>query len=273
MSSLLTIFTTSAPFTGRAAVIQRNALTSWTLLPSVGEVILFGDQAGAADFAAASGIRHAPTVERNERGTPLLRSLFVQASELATTPFVCYAGADMILMDDLIAALRTAAATSERFLLTGQRFGIDDIEPIDFRPGWAARLRRQVIEAQGFASHPGLDYFVYPRTLWGEIPDTIVWGRAGWDNWPIYEARLRRAVVIDATQTVMAVHQNHDYSHHPSGRQSVYGNPEAIRNYGALGGGHNAFTPLDATHLMTEDGLTIRCRSCYPMCVCRPSSF
>lgn len=45
---MLTLFTKAKPFTGRSAVIQRNALQSWRLLHPDLEVILFGDDAGAA---------------------------------------------------------------------------------------------------------------------------------------------------------------------------------------------------------------------------------
>ena len=45
---MLTFFTTAKPFRGHNAIIQRNALKSWTLLRPDVEVILFGDDEGAA---------------------------------------------------------------------------------------------------------------------------------------------------------------------------------------------------------------------------------
>jgi hypothetical protein len=127
--------------------------------------------------------------------------------------------------------------------------------------------------ASGFHLSFGMDYFVFPKALWREIPDSLAVGRAGWDNWPVFQARFLKALVIDATPVVMAVHQNHDYSHHPGGGDAVYGGEEADRNYRTLGGGQHVFTVLDATHLLTPRGLQTRCQSCYPMCVCKPSSF
>ena len=48
---MLTFFTTAKPFKGHSAIIQRNALKSWTLLDPDIEVILFGDEEGAAEVA------------------------------------------------------------------------------------------------------------------------------------------------------------------------------------------------------------------------------
>jgi hypothetical protein len=269
---MLTIFTTPKPFRGPFARLQRNAITSWTRLSPPCDVLIFGDEEGAADIAADLHLTHLAAVARNEFGMPLIGDLFAQAQQTATTPFLCYANADIIFMDDLLAAVRTAAICSERFLLIGQRYDVDLQEPLDFSPGWAARLRRMVIDG-GFTLNTGMDYFGFPRGLWTTIPDDLVVGRAGWDSWPICEARLQKATVIDATQMVTAVHQKHDYSHHPGGVDEVYGGVEATRNYHALGGRRNMLTTFDATHVLTERGLVIRCRSCYPMCVCKPSSF
>jgi hypothetical protein len=60
------------------------------------------------------------------------------------------------------------------------------------------------------ACYPGIDYFVFPKDLWGTIPPFAL-GRAYWDNWLLYAARRRRAVVVDATPVVLAVHQEHAY--------------------------------------------------------------
>ena len=65
---MVTIFTTPKPFVGHSAVIQRNALKSWTLLDPDVEVILFGDEQGAAEATRDLGVRHVPEVERTPRG-------------------------------------------------------------------------------------------------------------------------------------------------------------------------------------------------------------
>jgi hypothetical protein len=202
---------------------------------------------------------------------PLVKSLFTLALD-AATPFLCYANADIILMDDLLGALTSLASAHPHFLMIGQRHNAHIDEPLRFEDGWQQRLRTRVV-TQGVRLGYGIDYFVFPRHLLTLVPDGLVVGRAGWDNWPLYEARLRKAWVVDVTPVVMAIHQDHDYSHHPAGRRGVYKGVEAQRNYTLIGGSLNALTVQDATHILDENGLRQRCRSCYPMCVCKPDSF
>ena len=72
---LITLFSAPKPFTNpHIALIQRNAIKSWTLLPEV-EVILLGEEAGLAEAARELGVQHIPHVERNANGVPLISSV------------------------------------------------------------------------------------------------------------------------------------------------------------------------------------------------------
>ena len=79
---MLTLFTTAKPFRGHSGIIQRNALKSWTLLHPDVEIILFGDDEGAAEVCAEYGLRHEPHVERNEHGTKRLDYIFDRRKRL-----------------------------------------------------------------------------------------------------------------------------------------------------------------------------------------------
>ena len=46
---MLTIFSTPKPFQGHIGVIQRNAIGSWKQLHPDVEIVLFGDDEGAAE--------------------------------------------------------------------------------------------------------------------------------------------------------------------------------------------------------------------------------
>ena len=65
----ITLVTTGKAFAGHSGMIQRNALASWTRLHADVEVILLGDDAGAAEVARELGLRHEPRVERNRFGS------------------------------------------------------------------------------------------------------------------------------------------------------------------------------------------------------------
>jgi len=74
--SLITLFSAPKPFTNpHIALIQRNAIKSWTLLPDV-EVILLGEESGLAEAARELSVKHLPHVKCNENGTPLISSMF-----------------------------------------------------------------------------------------------------------------------------------------------------------------------------------------------------
>jgi hypothetical protein len=77
-------------------------------------------------------------------------------------------------------------------------------------------------------------------------------GRAGFDNWLLWKAHSLKAPVIDASRAVMAVHQNHDYSHHPQGERGVWEGAEAKRNRELMGGWHHSFTLSDASHRLVS---------------------
>ena len=101
---LITLFSAPKPFTDpHIAMIQRNAIKSWTLLPDV-EVILLGEEAGLAEAARELGVKHISNVERNMNGTPLISSMFQLARENSNSDLLCIINADMILMPDFVEA-------------------------------------------------------------------------------------------------------------------------------------------------------------------------
>lgn len=250
---MLTLFTTAKPCRGHAGVIQRNALRSWTLLRPPCEILLFGDDEGAAELAAELGVRHLPEVGRNEHGN-LVSDLFARAERTASHELLCYANADIVLMSDFMVAAARVAQIRRPFLMVGQRCDLDVPEPLDFNAGWEERLRASVREAGSLHPPHGIDYFLFRRGLWGRLPPFVV-GRATWDNWMLYEARRRRARLIDATAVVLCVHQNHDYSHYPDGKWEAYRGPGALHNRELGGGRDRLFTVADATHVLTPEDL------------------
>jgi hypothetical protein len=256
---MLTIFTTGKPFEGHIGVIQRNALASWKLLHPDCEIILLGDEDGAAEAAADLELKHIPSIARNEVGTPLLDDLFYKAKQAARHEVLAFVNADIILMRDFMAAVEQVVSFRKRFLMIGQRRNAVVTEPLSFDPLWEERLRKLVHRTAAFCA--GIDYFVFPRNLWSTVPPFAV-GRFFWDNWPVYAARLRKAVVVDATPVVLAAHQNHEYA------TGVVGGDESYRNWDLIEGPQNLFTTWEASHILTADGIKIRCRSCYPLCVC-----
>jgi hypothetical protein len=252
--SLITIFTAPKPFTNpHIALIQRNAILSWKNLGREVDVILIGDEPGIADFAEEAEVRHLPEVSRNSRGTPYISSIFNLAHENSSSPLLACINADMITLPDFMQAARDVQKKLKDFLIVGQRWDLDVREPVDFSPGWDERIRKQVAECGRIHPPTGSDYFIYPRHCFTEMPDFVI-GRPGWDNWTIYSARWHGWALVDASQGVTIVHQDHDYSHLPGGRPP-YGGPEAGENRKQMGSRREVFFPYDGNWALNPGGL------------------
>lgn len=254
--SVLTFFSTAKPFCGNTAFIQRNALKSWTLVHPDAEVILFGDDDGAAQVCAELGLRHEPYVERNEFGTKRLDYLFARAQAIARYDLLCYANCDMILLSDFCRALHRLRAAHDEFLMIGRRTNVDVLGLWPFEDSsWEVRLR-SVARRSGKRRPPDwIDYFAFTRGLFGaDIPPFAL--RVVWDNWLVWRALDLRKPVVDASPVVLAIHQNHDYGYHPQGKPGVWHGPEAGRNAQLAGGWKHMLTIADSTEVLHERGLS-----------------
>jgi hypothetical protein len=253
---VLTLFSIPKPFRGHIAVIQRNAIRSWTLLRPACEVILFGDDEGVAAAAADLGVRHFPTVARNEYGTPLVSDVFARAQRHAGRDRLCYINADIIVMNDLLRAV--SRVRMQRSLILGQRWDLDVTALWKFEdPAWETKLREDVSRHGSLHPYTGVDYFIFPRGLWGEIPAFAV-GRVVYDNWLIWRARSLGVPVVDVTRAVTCVHQNHDRTYaslgaaSPDARDDYQTGVEARSNLELAGGWRHVFTLRNATWMLTR---------------------
>jgi hypothetical protein len=312
-------------------VIQRNALESWKRLsvweagqqsakesgvelrfresgglhrsPNTGpphsiqgetrpEIIVFGDEEGAADVCRELGLRHEPAVERSASGTKYVRSIFGRAQEIARHNVLAYINCDILLTGDFAHAVaqvaerfgargehdgeilgpearnfgsgahddsagkaRAEKRRDNRFLMVGRRWDAQITAPIDFAaPDWGQRAQETALAANQQRGPDWIDYFVFSRGMYREIPPLVI-GRVGWDNWLVWKARSEGAAVIDATRAVVAIHQNHDYGYHPLGQQGVWQDAEAQRNFELAGGAPHIYTMDDATHRLTPRGI------------------
>jgi hypothetical protein len=253
----ITILAMPKPFRGHFGIIQRNAIKSWTKLQPRPEIILFGMEEGAAECAADLGLVHIPEVARNQHGTPLLADIFAQAEKRSTHDTVAYVNADIILPARFTAGVEKTRQVFPDFLAVGRRTNLDVREPMDFSNGWEAELQERTRREGQLESYTGIDFFVFPRGTYREVPPLAI-GRVWFDQWCIKYARQKGLPVVDLTRFAPIVHQVHDYSHVAGGRElGTYGGVEADENLRYYGERPHTYTILSATHVMTEEG-TIR---------------
>jgi hypothetical protein len=215
------------------------------LLPDV-DVTLIGNEAGIPETAKEFAVRNVPEVQRDEKGIPLVSSVMEIGHKFSDSPMLCYANADMILMSDLMRAARQVSEQAHDFLVVGQRWDLEQTDPLDFSGDWESRLRLDVAQRGKFYSPWGIDYFVFPRHLYADVPNFTI-GRPAWDNWMVYHAHTSFGMAIDASRDVLVVHQNHDYSHLP-GNKPPYGSDVAKSNLAKAGGRKRVYNILDTDH-------------------------
>ncbi len=250
---LLTLFTAPKPFVDPHIItIQCNALNSWRALGQEVEILVFGNDEGIAKNTRDLGIRQIPDVTCNTYGTPLISSMLALAREASNSPILGIINTDILLFPDVLTAIRAVEGKLKKFLLVGQRW---DLEVNDLIKDADKFIElKQKVFSKGILHPPmGSDYFIFPRECYQEIPEFAI-GRAGWDNWFIYKSRFEGWPVIDSTQDITVVHQNHDYHHLPGG-QPHYRLPETDENVSKGGGEYTIFTLFDAQFNLVDGNL------------------
>jgi hypothetical protein len=250
----LTIFTAPKPFTNpHISLIQRNAIQSWQHLSEDVQVLLIGNEPGISEYASEVGVQQLVDVSCNEYGTPLVSSIFQLASQNSTSPLMAFVNADVLLLPGFVELARQVFNQSKEFLIVGQRWDLDITQILDFSQDWDLRLLFDV-KTRG-RHHPpgGSDFFIFPRNCFTDLPKFAI-GRAGWDNWMFYHARLKHWPVVDVSSSLTVIHQDHDYSHLPGG-QPHYQMPESFENIRLAGGRRAIFNLLDADYTFHEGKL------------------
>lgn len=194
-----------------------------------------------------------PDVEVSDRGTPLLRDILRRGQELARHEVICFLNADIILTPTIRVAVEAVRSWHGPCLITGRREDLDVTELLDIgHPGWADDLLGRVAREGEMKPANWIDYFVFSRGLFDDVPPFAV-GRPGYDNWMLWYAAQRGATVVDATPAVRVVHQRHDYSH-AGGRQEVMLGAEATTNLKNVGGWDRFHSIHHATHVLRAAG-------------------
>lgn len=232
---MLTIFSSPRPFTEKRFVkIQMNALNSWMQLKPRPDIILFGDEQHELGIEGlARGTGWVQDVKRNQWGTPLLGDMLIKAQRMAQTEFVAWVNTDIVLLQDFMEATKKVERQLRQFLLIGAKWRLYGEPPeIDFSdPSWQRYVRKLCKHNGERQPRSGSNYQVFTNGLFrghmynhlGDRPEEhsrvhedfpieyppIAWGRIRMDTWLVWQALRRGIPVVDATDVILAVHQDH----------------------------------------------------------------
>ena len=252
---MVTIFSNPRPFTGPFKILQYNAIRSWKYLHPNVQIILFEDEEGTTKRVANElDITYVSEISVNEFGTPLIHDVFRKVKDLAKHEIVAQVNADIILTQSFIQStdrLKTIV-NGNPFLMIGRRWDLDVTSYIEFDKNgdWEKNIINRAKQEGTLHRMSGMDYWTFPKNF-GFIPPPFVVGRPGFDGWLIKNALYNKTPVIDATESVTIIHQNHDY---PQQRNDFYFT-EKERNFKLAGGYWSVFSLLDANYLLNRDGL------------------
>jgi hypothetical protein len=251
---MLTIFTSPKAFRNQFDRIQCNTLSSWTNLGHGTQVVVVGNEPGTTEAVRRFGAHHIPQVDTDPQGLPYIDSLVRHAEHVSPHRMVMYANADILFLPELIGTIEAVQQWTFPFLIVGSRTDLDVHDFINFaNPKEISALRQRALK-DGKHPPPGaIDYFLFSKGLFGGMPPLVI-GRPAWDNWMLWGAIHRGARLINATNAILAIHQNHDYSHHPGGKSVIWNDPSAQSNR-AIMGEWRAYTLDDATHRLDAGGL------------------
>ncbi|MGZ4314845.1 MAG: hypothetical protein ACXVRS_03310 [Gaiellaceae bacterium] len=246
VGALLSLFSVLKPFEGEIDRIQRNALRSWSAIPGI-EVLALGTGSGVAEAAHEVGAAYEPRFARTPGGAPSLPDVFERAERWASSDSLLYVNGDILLPPTLGDVIRVVRTKLPHALGVGQCRNVDVSENLR---GWSEEIARE-----GRLRGPGgIDYVAFERGAFPALP-MFALGRAYFDNWLLWDARKRGVPVVDLTQVVLAVHQNHRYGHLVGGKNEAYDGDDARRNYALAGGQLHLFNIDDASHRLTVGGL------------------
>ncbi len=252
-ADLPTIFSIPKAFKGHIGTIQRNAIQSWTLLRPRPEVILLGNDEGTAEVAREFGLQHLANVATNDHGTPLLSDIFRQAEARATSDWLYYVNADIMLLSDFAAAYEEVRRQVPKFLLISKRINLNIPKALAFEPGWESSMKTRRDSTGVDGPYTAIDVFVFPKGTYAHVPDFAI-GRLWFDHWLIKAVREQNMPVVDVSRVAPVLHQNHDYNHVSGGKEEIWRGQEADRNLQLYGGVEHAYTLLDVTHELTPGG-------------------
>ena len=252
---MISIFCTPKNFEDVFTNIQTNAITSWRSLSNDIEIIIFGNSNGAKEISNKVNGIFIPDVKVSSSGVPLLSDLFNQARAIAKFDILLFVNADIILPENFLSsAVYSVKKKFKKFLLVGYRWDLDFNQKINF----SDEIKKK--EFWNFANlnsskHgcTGIDYFLFNKHLFKNLPDYII-GRPGYDNWLLWYARRRMVPLIDASDQIKVIHQNHHYTYHnfESGRKHFL-DEDGLKNKRIMKNNH--LNLLDTNYFLSKNDI------------------
>jgi hypothetical protein len=232
---VLTIFTHPKAFRGRTATIQRNALCSWLLLHPDVQIILFGDAVGAQEVAWEFGLHYDEFPKLTATGAIRLDYMFAAAQRLARYNVLCYLPCDVLLLPGFCSAFNRVEALYREFVMVGRcHTRCVDASPRFGDPDWQVLLKLHCELEEALSPSAGIGYLVFSRGCYADDIPPLPGNLPLAFHWLLKRAVAKEAMVVDATQMMVAVRQGYDAGecfregYAPDGEQEIFSEEERL---------------------------------------------
>ena len=223
---ILTIFTTFKGTPDRFQ-IQLNCLKNWAILKPFVRPVLFDINTNETllRFAEELGWNILP-ISSPLFYTPQIKELYTLAVAKFESTFYGFSNGDVLydygLIDTLI-AVKHCLTQLNRTLIVGQRTNFKSDGQELFSP-----FDIQLVAKQNgkLFQEDAEDYFFIAHNdfIWNQIPSNLVIGRPGYDNFLVAAALHSGINVVDASETLLALHQtgsDGNYAGHLHGDRDI----------------------------------------------------
>lgn len=207
---MITIFCNPRPFKGFYKITQINTIKNWKkVIPGV-QIILVEDEEGTTKkISQEFKTDYIGNIKLNKYGTPLLDDTFEKIKRKAKFEIIAQINIDILLFPDFIEAVFKLKNKLNNFYMVGQRWDLDIDSPINFNDKkWQKKLHNKIYKFGSYHPAAGSDYWVFSNGIDFKVPPFIV-GRPSADNWLIYKNLKLDIPVVDSSELVTIVHQNH----------------------------------------------------------------
>ena len=255
---MLTMFTT---FKSKKDKFQTysNTLRNWALfLPQIQPLLfIYETDENLIKLARSLGWLVAEVPRLSKDNVPIWKYMYFAAQNHSDSIFYGYFNGDILFDDGL---LNTVSAVEEYLnqlnkpLIIGRRTNL----PLRGRDLWKkSDVTRAAKEGELFLDSAE-DYFILARNqfVWDQVVDVVI-GRPAYDNYLVALALNNKLSVIDATETILTLHQTGE-----EGNSESFHNKDYRYNYEAMGEfkrdrGHTTFAPIFTKHSKGKEGIEL----------------
>lgn len=209
---LMTLFTTFRPLKSKFS-IHLNVIRNWALFVPHVIPVLFNTSTDPELIQIA--LKHKwtilPVPRVNPNGLPYFKDMFIAARNSTHSTFYGYCNGDILFSSGLhktLTRLQTVRALFNQTLIIGRRsnFNFSDVKQeaiFHFD-----RVESTYLDNSQLFTPDAEDYFFIDAANfpWNSLKDIVI-GRPAYDNYIVAEAIRLNVTVIDATQTIPALHQ------------------------------------------------------------------